>query len=147
MIFIKQMERGDIPSAVALERECFSQPWSTESFESAFEAGNTYFFAAFSDDTLAGYAGMQVFPPDAAVTNIAVGFAFRRRGIGRALLTEMISFCRRVHVTSLTLEVRASNDPAVFLYEGMNFERLGLRRNFYSAPVEDAVIMRLNISQ
>ena len=71
--------------------------------------------------------------------NIAVGEGFRRRGIARMLVEELI---RRLDAYQLTLEVRASNAPAIALYESLGFTQVGLRKNYYHKPKEDALILR-----
>lgn len=142
MICVRSMTRADIPAAAALENACFSTPWSADAFASAFDAGATFFFLAESDGQPIGYCGVQVLPPDAAVTNVAVAPAYRRIGVGGRLIGAMLAFCAARGAVALTLEVRTSNAAAIALYEKMGFVPLGRRKRFYAAPAEDALVMR-----
>lgn len=137
---IQRMQEADIPEAAALERACFSEPWSEASFLTELRGG-AVFFAAFEQGRLAGYAGMQVLLDEGGITNVAVDASFRRRGIARALVGALLEYGDAHALASITLEVRESNAPAIALYEGYGFAPVGRRRGFYSAPREDAVLM------
>lgn len=124
-----------------LEKECFSTPWSREAFCAAVRSGDYEYVAALSGEELVGYAGMQVVPDEAEVTNIGVKEGFRGLGIGGQLMEALETIGRRRSVRYLHLEVRESNGPARALYERRGFEIDGIRKNFYQKPRENAVLM------
>ena len=129
--------------AAALEQATFSEPWSTEAFVSEARQKNACYFVAVRDGQVVGFAGMRRVLDECSVTNIAVAPACRRRGLGRALLLRLITACREQQAAFLTLEVRASNTPAIRLYEQLGFVQEGRRKNFYRLPTEDALLMTL----
>ena len=140
MIRIRKATRDDIPALCALERECFSRPWVETSFEDFFSLDFTDALAAvdLSDGKVVGYAGLYRSMNEGDITNIAVTASMRRKGVGRALIEGLKSLDG---IENLFLEVRISNSPAISLYEGQGFKRDGVRKNFYSNPREDAILM------
>ena len=138
---IVPMDRGHIPQIAALERACFSHPWSEAMLEEALFDPQACFLAAEDEEgNILGYAGLHAILDEGYIDNIAVEEAARRHGVASALLDV---FCRfgAAHLTFLTLEVRASNTPAVALYEKFGFREAGRRKDYYDDPKEDAVIM------
>ena len=85
----------------------------------------------------------QILLDEGYITNVAVSPDCRRQGVGRALIAALTAAARTQRLAFVTLEVRASNAPAIALYEGAGFVRVGVRKNFYAAPTEDAVLMTL----
>lgn len=139
MIVIEEMKSRHIPQIAALERELFSEPWSENSIASELENPLALWLVAVDGDTVAGYIGSQTVMEEADMLNLAVGENYRRQGIGRLLVSELI---RRLDAHSLTLEVRVSNEPAKRLYDSMGFMQVGLRKNYYHKPKEDGMILR-----
>lgn len=135
------MEECHLDAVAQLEKECFSVPWSRDAFGEAVRSGDYEYVAALSEEGPVGYAGMQVVPDEAEVTNIAVKEAFRGLGIGERLMEALETICRRRGVRYLHLEVRESNEPARNLYKRRGFEIDGIRKNFYQKPQENAVLM------
>ena len=138
---IVPMDRSHIEQIAALERECFSTPWSEAMLtEVLFDPQASFIVAEAEDGGVLGYAGLQVVLDEGYIDNIAVEPAARRHGVGDELLDV---FCRfgEVHLAFLTLEVRASNAPAIALYRKHGFEEAGRRKDYYAKPSEDAVIM------
>ena len=88
-----------------------------------------------------GYVGSQTVLDETDMMNIAVHPDYRRRGIAAALIEALVFSLKARGSRSLKLEVRTSNHPAIALYEGMGFVRLGLRKNYYRNPKEDALIL------
>lgn len=128
---------------LALENEAFTCPWSEQSFREAFEAENITIYAARTDDgILCGFACLMVIDFEAELLNIAVSHAFRRQGIADELMNRLLSDAMRKNVTDVFLEVRFSNIAAQGLYDKHGFETLGLRKKYYTNPVEDAIVMR-----
>ena len=128
--------RGEFP-----DKECFSTPWTEQMLTDAlFDSQASFIVAESEDGGLLGYAGLHVVLDEGYIDNIAVEEAARRHGVGDALLDV---FCRfgQAHLSFLTLEVRASNAPAIALYRKHGFQEAGRRKNYYQQPREDAIIM------
>ena len=138
---IVPMDRGHIPQVAALEKECFSTPWSEAMLEDAlFDPQASFLVAEDEEGNILGYAGLHVILDEGYIDNVAVERDARRHGVASALLDV---FCRfgTANLAFLTLEVRSSNAPAISLYEKFGFFRAGLRKGYYQHPREDAVIM------
>ena len=142
MISIKRMEEGHVGQIAALETICFSQPWSEKSIASELTNKLSLWLVAVDGDTVAGYIGSQTVLGWADMMNLCVAPDYRRQGIGEKLTAELERQLKENDVTCLTLEVRASNDPAKALYEKLGFIQVGLRKNYYRNPKEDACILR-----
>lgn len=142
---IVPMTAEHIAAIAAIERACFSRPWSEEAL--AEELGNpaALFLAAVDDGTVVGYVGAHCVLDEAAITNVAVDPARRRQGIAAALLRELATRAAARGVTRITLEVRVSNTAAIALYERLGFMRDGVRPRFYDRPTEDAALYSLYI--
>ena len=141
---IVPMDRSHIPQIAALERECFSDPWSERLLEDALFDTQACFIVAEDGEegNVLGYAGLHAVLDEGYIDNVAVAPDARRHGVASALLDV---FCRfgAAHLAFLSLEVRASNAPAIALYEKHGFAAVGRRKNYYDAPREDAVLMTL----
>ena len=140
-LLIRPMEERDIAQAARIEAESFSTPWSAEAFRKSLALDYTIFLTAEWEGRVAGYCGCYVSLEEAEITNVAVKEELRGRGIARALLLELLRQGEDRGAKAFLLEVRAGNAPAIRLYEGLGFEREGLRRNFYEQPREDALVM------
>ena len=142
-LVIKKMNESNIPDIVRLEKICFSQPWSYEELKEELSNKLACFIVAMNRGVLCGYAGMHCICDEAYVTNIAVFPEFRRQNVGSFLLRNLITNAKEKGCVFLSLEVRTSNSAAISLYKSMGFEKMGLRKNFYKDPYEDASIMTL----
>ncbi len=140
-VSIRLMEERDLCQVERIERETFSMPWSRQSFLDSLKLSHTIYIVAERDGRIAGYCGCYQLLEEAEIVNVAVDKLFRRQGIGRAMLEELMRIGEKQGAFAYTLEVRASNRPAISLYESLGFENFGIRKNFYEKPVEDAVIM------
>ena len=131
-----------IPQIEQLEKQCFSLPWTTELLQSQMKDAQHEFIAALAPDgTVLGYVGMMYVLDEGYISNVAVSPDYRRQGIADALITRLCEICTELELSFVTLEVRAGNAPAIALYEKHGFQRVGLRRNYYERPKEDALIM------
>ena len=144
MMEIIPMNETHVAAVAALEKANFSEPWSKNSVRGELTNELALWLVAVENDTVLGYVGSQTVLEEADMMNIAVEESCRRRGIARALVEELI---RRLPAHCLTLEVRASNAPAIGLYESMGFTQIGLRKNYYRNPREDALILRKEIER
>jgi ribosomal-protein-alanine N-acetyltransferase len=102
--------------------------------------------AVIIEGKLAAYGGCEFVPPEANIVNIATHPDFRRRGCAAAVIDSLEEFLSSKGVDSIFLEVRASNAPARALYEGKGFAVVGVRKNYYRFPTEDAEVMLKTIS-
>lgn len=136
---IEKMSVCHIGQIARLEEECFSSPWSEKSLTEELKNENSHFLVAVSDG-VAGYVGVQEICGEAYITNIAVFENYRQKGIGRALLREACRGAESRNCEFITLEVRESNYSAIALYESEGFEKVGLRKNFYTSPTENGII-------
>ena len=125
-----------------IEKQCFSAPWSLQSITGELSNPLSLWVVAVEKDRVVGYVGSQSVMGEADMMNLAVIPECRRQGIGEALVKELIRYLTEKEVFSLTLEVRASNDCANSLYSKLGFSQVGRRPNYYSAPKEDALILR-----
>lgn len=142
MIEIRTMEPQDVPQIAELEKVCFSDPWSEKSIISELDNPLSCWLVAVSGEQVVGYVGSQTVLDGSDMMNIAVSPDFRRKGFAESLIEALISFLRERGSRCLILEVRASNVPAIALYEKLGFLEIGRRRNYYRNPKEDALILR-----
>ncbi len=141
-INIRRMSREDVPAAAALERECFSEPWSENAYLSALANENAlYLVAENMDGSIAGMCGLLDILGEGDISNVAVREDFRKKGIAERMLSELLRQGKERGITAFTLEVRASNEAAIRLYEKFGFTCEGRRKNFYEKPREDALIL------
>ena len=138
---IKPMTEKTVPQVAALEKTCFSTPWSENSVRGELQNPLSIWLVAVEGPTLLGYLGVQTVMDEADVMNIATDPAHRERGAAKALLEEMFSRLISQGVKKLTLEVRPSNQAAIGLYERYGFREVGRRKNYYRNPREDALLM------
>ena len=139
---IVPMSREHIPQIAQLEKLCFSAPWSEAMLEEElFNPQASFLVAEDEEGRVVGYAGLHVVLDEGYINNIAVGEAYRRQGVASALLDVFLRFAEANALAFLTLEVRASNAPAIALYAGHGFEQVGRRKNYYEDPKEDAILM------
>jgi len=136
------MSDSHVAQVAELERLCFSAPWSENAIRSELTNPLSLWVVALDGQTVAGYVGSQSVMGEADMMNLAVAPQYRRNGVGGQLVDVLIDHLRNNGVTSLTLEVRASNDAAQNLYKNKDFLQIGRRPNYYSNPKEDALILR-----
>ena len=139
---IESMKEAQVPQIAALERVCFSDPWSEKSILSELENPLSCWLVAMDGERLAGYVGSQTVLGESDMMNLAVDPDYRRKGLGKELILSLIEALRQRESRCLTLEVRDSNAPARALYEGLGFQEIGRRKNYYRNPKEDALIYK-----
>ena len=141
-MMITTMNATHVSQVAELEKLCFSDPWSEKSVASELNNPLSLWLVALEGERLAGYVGSQTVLDETDMMNIAVHPDYRRCGVARQLVEELVAGLKRRGSRCLTLEVRASNDPARKLYEKLGFQQIGLRKNYYRNPREDALILR-----
>ncbi len=142
MIEITKMTAAHVSQVAELERQCFHDPWSERSIASELNNPLALWLVAVEGDAVLGYVGSQTVPPETDMMNVAVSPDHRREGIAERLVNALVTELKGIGSTSLALEVRASNVPAIRLYEKLGFPEVGRRKNYYRNPREDALILR-----
>ena len=157
-MLIRKMTEEDIKQVVEIEKECFSLPWSEKSFEDSLKREDTIFlvceqevYQEYADDIqkqpcipdkkILGYIGMYCSFEEGEITNVAVLPFARKKGVGNRLINSLKEIAKKQNLERIVLEVRVSNQPAISLYEKNAFVSVGIRKNFYEKPIEDAKIM------
>ena len=135
------MKLQHIDSLVEIEKASFSKPWSKAGFEAELNNSTAVFLVAVLNGKTVGYIGFHFIVDEGYIANIAVLPEYRKKGIASSLLRQAIETANEKSLTFLSLEVRKSNESAISLYRKFDFEIVGERKNFYSAPTEDAYIM------
>lgn len=130
-----------LPQLAALERACFSAPWTLAQLAGQLPDDRHVFLIAAAGETVLGYANFLHVLDEGDIGNVAVAPEHRRQGIADALLDALCARAAALDLAFLTLEVRASNAPAIALYRKHGFQTVGQRRNYYQKPDEDALLM------
>lgn len=141
-MMIEIMNADHVCQIAELEKLCFSDPWSEKSIETELSCRLSLWLVALEADRVVGYVGSQTVIDETDMMNIAVHPDYHRRGIAEELINALICALREKGSHALTLEVRASNAPAITLYEKLGFVQIGRRPNYYRNPKEDALILR-----
>lgn len=140
-MIIKKADISYSKDIFKIENEVFAHPWSAQSIENLLNDEKSAVFVAVSDNEVCGYCGVNTVLDEGYITNIAVLKNYRRQGIGNELLNALCKFAKEKNLAFLTLEVRKSNTPAISLYKKYGFEQAGERKNYYSSPVENALLL------
>ena len=140
---IKRLSEENAAAVAEIEKLCFSHPWSEATVCSEIKSGFSDFFGAFEEEKLAGYIGGRTIAGETEIFNVAVSPEFRRKGIAKALIEKFIETVREKETQVIFLEVRTSNLSAISLYEKSGFVFCGIRKDYYTDPKENALLMRL----
>ncbi|MBR5261777.1 MAG: ribosomal protein S18-alanine N-acetyltransferase [Oscillospiraceae bacterium] len=127
-----------------IEKECFSEPWNRDALRWQM-SGNNIFLAAVQNGEVMGYIGMMTVLDEGYIGNVAVTGKYRRMGVAKQLIRALEARCREMQMSFMTLEVRESNIPAISLYASFGFEEVGVRKNYYDKPRENAILMTRNL--
>ena len=138
---IVEMNEALLTQVAEIEAECFSVPWSREMLLPELSNPLARFFVAVENGKAVGYCGMHNVAGECSITNVAVLPQWRRKGIACALVETLDGRARAENADFITLEVRESNLPAISLYEKHGFERVGVRKGYYTHPTENAILM------
>jgi ribosomal-protein-alanine N-acetyltransferase len=125
-----------------IERNCFSHPWTEDMLREQLHDHLASWICAYGENgTVLGYAGIHVVAGEGYIDNVAVRQEYRKQGVASALLDVFLRFAQAQKLDFITLEVRASNDPAKRLYMKHGFAQVGRRKDYYDDPREDAILM------
>lgn len=141
MITVREMQIDDLQQVMMIEEDNFSVPWTETGFFTFLIREDALFLVAEDSDEILGYCGVLTVLDEGDITNVAVKKSRQGEGIGKQLVEALIKATEKVGVTTLHLEVRASNERAISLYNHIGFEKAGIRRSYYENPPEDGVIM------
>lgn len=138
---IVNAELRHIEQLEQIEQACFSMPWTKEQLKGQLPDSCHVFIAAESGEAVLGYVGMMYIIDEGYISNVAVAPEHRRQGIADALIDELMGRAAALNLAFVTLEARQSNSPAIALYKKHGFVPVGVRKNYYELPKEDAVLM------
>jgi ribosomal-protein-alanine acetyltransferase len=143
----RQMNIEDISAVLEIERECFLSSWSPDGYKSELLRDDSKAIIAENNDEIAGFviARLITSANEGEILNIAVRLRFQKHGIGTLLLKEITDFLKSHKIRSVWLEVRKTNFAAQNFYRKNGFAFCGERKNFYTNPAEDALLMKLNL--
>ena len=133
-VTIRPAAESDLPALAALESACFAHPWSEKSLAETLGNGRSLFLLAEREGEALGYLGMEYVLDEG-----------RRQGIADALLNELLRRAKGLGLATVTLEVRETNAPAIALYQKHDFVPVGRRKNYYTSPTEDAILMTVTL--
>ena len=139
---ITNMTNAHVTQIAELEKCCFNDPWSEMSIASELNNRLSCWLVALDGDVVVGYVGSQTVLGETDMMNIAVHPGYRKQGIATDLIQTLIDTLSKQGSHSLMLEVRQTNEPAKNLYKALGFETVGIRKNYYRNPREDALILR-----
>ena len=139
---IRKATIEDLEDIIYIENETFSSPWSRGSFIEELTCNLLAYYSVVElDDEIIGYMGMWIILNEAHITNVAIRSKERGLKLGELAIRHMMGIAKLHGANKMTLEVRKSNSVAINLYDKLNFVKLGHRINYYSNPLEDALIM------
>lgn len=141
-IEITEAAETDLSEIERVERECFSVPWTAEQLRAYLPDEHHELLAAKKPDgSVTGYVGMMYVLDEGYISNVAVRPTYRRQGIGDGLIDRLLAFAALRELSFVTLEVRESNAAAIALYAKNGFRTVGIRKNYYEKPRENAILM------
>ncbi|MBQ2696406.1 MAG: ribosomal protein S18-alanine N-acetyltransferase [Clostridia bacterium] len=143
---VASLKKEMLSDLAALERLCFSVPWSENMFAGELNNPAAMYRVVLCEEKLVAYMGMWLVADEGQITNVAVHPNHRRHGLAKQLIENFIDIAKREELASLTLEVRAGNQPAISLYQHFGFRQVGLRKNYYEGK-EDALLMTLFLNE
>ncbi len=130
-----------IESLVDLENLCFKIPWTKNMFLGDVKNPNAYYILVLNNSKVIAYCGLYKVLDESSITNIAVHPDFRKKGLAKLMLSNVVKHCMDNNISSITLEVRESNTNAINLYSNNGFKIVGKRKNYYADNHETAILM------
>ena len=135
------MTSVNLDDVYIIETECFSHPWSKQSLEEELNNETSLFLVAKEENEVIGYIGMSIVIDEGYIFNVAVREKYRNKGVATALINELVTYGKKNNFSFITLEVRESNLPAISLYSKFGFIKAGERKDYYSNPKENAILL------
>ena len=145
---IVELKKEHLSMVTALEELCFSHPISEGNLKMLLPGGigRGFIIVDVERNVAAAYGGIIIAADEGQILNIATHPDYRRLGYGRMIMNAIVEHSRENNVAFITLEVRESNIPAISLYEGMGFYKVGRLKGYYNTPKEDGLILRLDLA-
>ena len=140
-MMVREMLVEDLDQVMEIEQDLFSVPWTREGFFTFLTRDHAMFLVVEEKGKILGYCGLLMVLDEGDITNVAVKRDRQREGIGNFLMESLIRLAADLGVTTIHLEVRAGNEKAIRLYERVGFTRDGIRKKYYTDPIEDAILM------
>ena len=147
MNMMTEPTRREMDRILEIEGICFNHPWTEGQLLSEMYSGDAIFLAYEENGGIAGYCNFHLAGDQAEMYKVAVHPDFRRRGIAEAMILAGFGWAEGKNCTSIFLEVRCSNSPAIALYEKLGFKPAGRRKNYYDCPREDGIIMEKGVTK
>ncbi len=144
---LEKLSAEHIDAVVELEQLCFAHPISADNLERLLLCGIGIGFVITDADRVAAYGGIIIAADEGQILNIATHPSYRRRGLARRIMEEIIATAAEKGTAFITLEVRESNRGAEKLYESLGFTAVGRLKGYYNTPKEDGIIMRLDLKK
>lgn len=140
---IEPISKKDAPRVAKIEAECFSTPFKESDILEYIDNPIWHFLVAKDEGELVGYISFTKILDECQIVNVATAEKSRGKGVGSALILTLLDYANKNGIKKLFLEVRASNVPAISLYKKFGFLAVGVSKNHYSLPTEDAILMNL----
>ena len=140
---VTPFEKEDISALAEIERENFSFPFKEKDFLDIYESDISSVLVARHNKQAVGYVSFTVIIDECQIINFATKNEFKRQGVGKKVMEALIEHAKKNGVAKIFLEVRESNFPAISLYEKYGFFKVGISKNHFASPRENAVLMNL----
>ncbi len=134
-----------LPFLQVIEDEAYPEPWTTGMFREEIRNHHSFFYVAYNQEKLVGYAGFWLLLDDAHITTVTTQKELRGRGYGREQMLHLITKAHQLDARRMTLEVRPSNTAARSLYDRLGFHEIGIRKGYYAKSGEDALVLELQM--
>jgi ribosomal-protein-alanine N-acetyltransferase len=144
---IRKMALEDLDTIMILESQLFSCPWTIENYRFELTENPYSHYVVLDEKGIKAYLGLWVNDGALQITTLGVDTAVQNRGYGKALVQYAIDYAESINASVITLEVRISNQIAIQLYESFGFKKAALRKQYYSHPDEDAILMMKQLYQ
>lgn len=142
---IELLSKKDAPCVAKIEQECFSTPFKESDVLEYLDNPIWHFFVAKNEEKVLGYISFTKILDEIQIVNVATSQEYRKIGVGKALISALLDFAKKNEATKLFLEVRESNIAAISLYRGFGFYEVGISKNHYKEPTENAILMNLEL--
>jgi len=145
-MIIRHMKEKDLDQVCRIESALFSDPWSRQGFLDCLQLDYVITLVISKGEKIAGYGCLYLVLDEGDIMNIAIDADFQGKGLGRRLLDALLDEGQLRGTVTFFLEVRKSNVPAFGLYTSRGFNQIAIKKNFYQKPVEDALVMKKDVS-
>lgn len=143
-MILREMLVDDLDKVMEIEEAVSKVPWTKEGFFSFLTRKDVMFLVVEEKEKILGYCGMMMVLDEGDILNVVVRKERQREGIGNFLMQSLLRLAGDLGIQMIHLEVRKGNETAIRLYERLGFKRDGIRKNYYTDPVEDAILMTKN---